>query len=416
MRNNNQISKEPSIKVGIILPNDNMSQIDIVLSDCDSFELETLEKIFPSCKNKNNLSIINNNGSLILKELECHSKNITIRPITSSKNTFITLKNITAGRGFHWQKKIDVKYWGDIHFRIAEDKLIAINEVNLEDYLKCVATSEMSQDCPNEFLIAQTIVARSWILANAEQKHSSLNFDVCNDDCCQRYHGLNNCTPKSIEAADNSYGKVLTYKNEICDTRYSKSCGGITENFENVWENKSIPYLKSIKDCNDRKEDYCNPNYFKEISISNYIGSVDEDSEYYRWKFEVDTAYVIKHLKLKYKIEAEKIIDLQIMKVGLSGRAYQLNVLYRNKTNNEKNVIINTEYHIRDLLSESFLYSSAFTITKEKEKYILYGKGWGHGVGLCQIGALGMSFLNKDSLQILGHYFPKTEVKKIYNS
>ena len=416
MRNNNQISKEPSIKVGIILPNDNMSQIDIVLSDCDSFELETLEKIFPSCKNKNNLSIINNNGSLILKELECHSKNITIRPITSSKNTFITLKNITAGRGFHWQKKIDVKYWGDIHFRIAEDKLIAINEVNLEDYLKCVATSEMSQDCPNEFLIAQTIVARSWILANAEQKHSSLNFDVCNDDCCQRYHGLNNCTPKSIEAADNSYGKVLTYKNEICDTRYSKSCGGITENFENVWENKSIPYLKSIKDCNDRKEDYCNPNYFKEISISNYIGSVDEDSEYYRWKFEVDTAYVIKHLKLKYKIEAEKIIDLQIMKVGLSGRAYQLNILYRNKTNNEKNVIINTEYHIRDLLSESFLYSSAFTITKEKEKYILYGKGWGHGVGLCQIGALGMSFLNKDSLQILGHYFPKTEVKKIYNS
>ena len=416
MRNNSQVSKEPLIKVGIILPNDNMSQIDIVLSDSDSFEIETLEKIFPSCKNKNDLSILNNNGNLTLKELECHSREIAIKPIASSKNTFITLKNITAGRGFHWQKKIDVKYWGEIHFRIVNEKLIAINEVNLEDYLKCVATSEMSQDCPKEFLIAQTIVARSWLLANVEKKHSSLNFDVCNDDCCQRYHGLNNCTSKSIEAADNSYGKVLMYKSEICDTRYSKSCGGITENFENVWENKLIPYLKSIKDCNDRNEDYCNPNYFKDISISNYIGSVDEDSEYYRWKFEVDTSYVISHLKLKYKIEAEKIIDIRIVKAGLSGRAYQLNVDYINKANNEKNIIINTEYHIRDLLSKSFLYSSAFTITKDKEKYTLYGKGWGHGVGLCQIGALGMSFLNKDSLQILSHYFPKTEVKKIYHS
>lgn len=416
MRNNSQVSKEPLIKVGIILPNDNMSQIDIVLSDSDSFEIETLEKIFPSCKNKNDLSIINNDGSLTLKELECHSREIAIKPIASSKNTFITLKNITAGRGFHWQKKIDVKYWGEIHFRIVNEKLIAINEVNLEDYLKCVATSEMSQDCPKEFLIAQTIVARSWLLANVEKKHSSLNFDVCNDDCCQRYHGLNNCTSKSIEAADNSYGKVLIYKNEICDTRYSKSCGGITENFENVWENKLIPYLKSIKDCNERNEDYCNPNYFKDFSISNYIGSVDEDSEYYRWKFEVDTSYVISHLKLKYKIEAKKIIDIQIVKAGLSGRAYQLNVEYINKVNNEKNIIINTEYHIRDLLSESFLYSSAFTITKDKEKYTLYGKGWGHGVGLCQIGALGMSFLNKDSLQILSHYFPKTEIKKIYHS
>ena len=416
MRNHNQISKEPSIKVGIILPQDNMSQVDIVLSDCDSFEVETLEKIFPSCKNKSDLSITKNDNTLILKELECHSKDITIKPIISSKNTFVTLKNITAGRGFHWQKKIDVKYWGKVHFRISEDKLIAINEVRLEDYLKCVATSEMSQECPNEFLIAQTIVARSWILANAEQKHKSLNFDVCNDDCCQRYQGLNNCTPKSIEAADNSYGKVLTFDNEICDTRYSKSCGGITENFENVWEDKSIPYLKSIKDCNDHGEDYCNPNYFKDISISNYIGSVDEDSEYYRWQFEVDTSYVVQHLKLKYNIEAEIIIDLQILKAGPSGRVYQLNVIYRDKANKEKSIIINTEYNIRDLLSRSFLYSSAFTILKDKEKYTLYGKGWGHGVGLCQIGALGMSFLNKNFQEILNHYFPKTEVKKIYNS
>jgi len=416
MKSSYQPSKEPLIRVGIILPSDNMSQVNITLSDCDSFEIETSEKIFPSCKNNDYLSIVKSNESLTLKELDSNSKKVIIKPTVHSENTFITLKNVTAGRGFHWQKKIDIKYWGKIDFRIVENKLIAINEVKLEDYLKCVATSEMSQNCPDEFLITQTIVARSWILANAEQKHSLLKFDVCNDDCCQRYHGLNNCTPKSIEAANNSYGKVLMYDNEICDTRYSKSCGGITENFENVWENKRVPYLRSIKDCNHRNEDYCNPDYYKGILISDFIGSVDEDHEYYRWKFEVDSVHVIKHLKIKYKILADRIIDLQVVKKGASDRVYQLDVIYRDQSGNKNSIIIESEYRIRDLLSESFLFSSAFTIKKENKNYILHGKGWGHGVGMCQIGALGMSLLKKQSLQILHHYFPGAEVKKIYHS
>ena len=246
------------------------------------------------------------------------------------------MKNIIAGRGFHWQKKIDVKYWGKIDFIVKEKNLLAINEVKLEDYLKCVATSEMSQNCPSEFLISQTIVARSWILANIEQKHKDLNFDVCNDDCCQRYQGLNNCSAESIEAANSSYGKVLIYGNQICDTRYSKSCGGITENFENVWENKRVPYLRSVKDCNHLYKDFCYPYLYPDSSISDYIGSVDEDNEYYRWKFEVDNAYIITSLNEKYKIDDNLVKGCQSKvwlhaeyvnnKVSFSADASALNV------------------------------------------------------------------------------------------
>ena len=416
MNMNHLPTKEPNIKVGIILPSDNMSKIDIVLSECDSFEIETEEKLYPSCKNLNNLSIVRNESDLRLDGLNCISKKISIKPIIHSDNTFITLKNITAGRGFHWQKNIDVKYWGKIEFTLIENKLLAINEVKLEDYLKCVATSEMSQNCPNEFLISQTIVARSWILANIEQKHRELNFDVCNDDCCQRYQGLNNCSDESIEAANNSYGKVLIYEDQICDTRYSKSCGGVTENFENVWENKTVPYLKSIRDCNHLNKDYCNPDLHPDNSISDYIGSVDEDHEYYRWEFEVNNSYIISYLSEKHKTDASQLIDIRPIKRGPSGRIYQLEIVFSDQREIEKNIVINSEYKIREILSKSFLFSSAFSVKKDGEKFILHGKGWGHGVGLCQIGALGMSLSNKKSIQILSHYFPETEVKKIYSS
>ena len=416
MNLNHLPSKEPNIRVGIILPIDKMTKVDIVLSDSDSFEIDSEEKLYPSCKNLNKLSIITTESGLRLDVLKCISKKISIKPIIKSENTFITLKNVIAGRGFHWQKQIDVKYWGKIDFTIIDNKLLAINEVKLEDYLKCVATSEMSQNCPKEFLISQTIVARSWILANIEQKHSELNFDVCNDDCCQRYQGINNCSDKSIEAANNSYGKVLIYGDQICDTRYSKSCGGITENFENVWENKQVPYLRSIKDRNHLNKDYCNPDLYPDNSISNYIGSVDEDQEYYRWIFEVDNAYIITSLNEKYKINATQLIDIKPIKEGPSGRIYLLDIIFSDQHGIEKSLAINSEYKIRDLMSKSFLFSSAFSVKKDGGKFILHGKGWGHGVGLCQIGALGMSLTNKKSIQILSHYFPETEVRKIYNS
>ena len=170
--------------------------------------------------------------------------------------------------------------------------------------------------------------------------------------------------------------------------------------------------MRSVKDCNHLNKDYCNPDLYPDSSISDYIGSVDEDHEYYRWKFEVDNAFIITSLNEKYKIDATQLIDIKPINKGPSGRIYQLDVIFRDKYGIEKSIVINSEYKIRDLMSKSFLFSSAFSVKKDGEKFILHGKGWGHGVGLCQIGALGMSLSNKKSIQILSHYFPETEVRK----
>ena len=407
-------SKEPIIRVGIILPADKIENVDIVLSECDSFEIETNEKIYPSCKNNSNIIISINDHRLRIDELDVATQKIIINPTIDSNKIFSMIKGVVAGRGFHWEKVVDIKYWGSLEFVIAENNIMVINKLKLEDYLKCVATSEMSQHCPKEFLISQTIVARSWLLASSEQKHKSLGFDVCNDDCCQRYQGMGNCTIESIEAANDSHGKVLIFDDSICDARYSKSCGGKTENYENVWPGKPVPYLISINDCDEKGVNYCNPSQFPDKSIARFIGSVDEDLEYYHWNHEIENKSIIKNLKNDYDRHAKKIVNIIALKTGKSDRIYNLEVVYVDKENNEKSHIIESEYKIRDLLSNSFLFSSAFTIEKEEQGVNLNGKGWGHGVGLCQIGALGMALRGKNSNQILSHYYPGTEIKNLY--
>jgi len=407
-------SKEPIIRVGIILPADKIENVDIVLSECDSFEIETNEKIYPSCKNNSNLTISINDHRLGIDELDVATQKIIINPTIDSNKIFSMIKGVVAGRGFHWEKVVDIKYWGSLEFVIMENNIMVINELKLEDYLKCVATSEMSQHCPKDFLISQTIVARSWLLASYEQKHKSLGFDVCNDDCCQRYQGMGNCTIESIEAANDSHGKVLIFDDSICDARYSKSCGGKTENYENVWPGKPVPYLISINDCDEKGVNYCNPSQFPDKSIARFIGSVDEDLEYYHWNHEIENKSIIKNLKNDYDRHAKEIVNIIALKTGKSDRIYNLEVVYVDKENNEKSLIIESEYKIRDLLSDSFLFSSAFTIEKGEQGFNLNGKGWGHGVGLCQIGALGMALRGKNSNQILSHYYPGTEIKNLY--
>ena len=407
-------SKEPIIRVGIILPADKIENVDIVLSECDSFEIETNEKIYPSCKNNSNLTISFNDHRLRIDELDVTTQKIIINPTIDSNKIFSMIKGVVAGRGFHWEKVVDIKYWGSLEFVIAENNIMVINKLKLEDYLKCVATSEMSQHCPKDFLISQTIVARSWLLASYEQKHKSLGFDVCNDDCCQRYQGMGNCTIESIEAANDSHGKVLIFDDSICDARYSKSCGGKTENYENVWPGKPVPYLISINDCDEKGVNYCNPSQFPDKSIARFIGSVDEDLEYYHWNHEIENKSIIKNLKNDYDRHAKEIVNIIALKTGKSGRIYSLEVIYIDQEDKEKSLIIESEYKIRDLLSDSFLFSSAFTIEKGEQGFNLNGKGWGHGVGLCQIGALAMALRGKNSNQILSHYYPKTEIINIY--
>jgi|TARA_B110000263_G_scaffold106665_1_gene93117 SpoIID/LytB domain protein len=412
----NQIPrKEPKIRIGIILPRDILKTLQLSFSDPECYEIETSSKIFPSCTNKKKINIEANDNKIIIPQLSLNSNSIKFIPSIPDDNPFVKINKVPAGRGFHWEKKIDLSYWGTIELSCINNNIMVINELPLENYLKCVATSEMSAICPQEFLKAQFIIARSWLLANTERKHVHLSFDICNDDCCQRYQGILNTTKKSNEVSELTFGKVITYNNKIGDARYSKSCGGITENFENVWVGNKIPYLTSIEDKNSKGIPYCSTDILSESSLKTYIGNIDDDGEYYRWNYKINNKNLIHSLKNNFSLDVKKILELNPIKVGASGRIIKLEIVFLNIDDRTMNIEIISEYQIRKILSPSFLYSSAFTVNKIKDQFILEGKGWGHGVGLCQIGALGMALSNNKVMSILSHYYPGTEIETIYN-
>ena len=228
----NSIPKEePKMSIGLVLPEDKKSELSVEI--CSSDHILYLDKIEQNTKQTELLIQLEPNGILVNDE---PFKDLHIKNRSREHSDFIYLKSIKAGRGFHWQKSISIKILGDLHVSSLESYLFVVNKVYLEDYLMCVATSEMSGNCPLALLEAQTIVARSWILAAAEKKHKDLDLDACNDDCCQRYQGIANINQESIKAAKNTRGIILVHDDEVCDTRYSKSCGGISENNENVWD------------------------------------------------------------------------------------------------------------------------------------------------------------------------------------
>ena len=409
-------NKEPIIRVGLILPEDNINSIQISFSDSQCYELKTGNRSYPSSNNKEQLALSFVNERLVIAELGINETTLIISPSFPNENPYIILNGITAGRGFHWEKKISASYWGTLEFSVSHGKMMCINKLPLEHYLKCVATSEMSAHCPSNFLKSQTIVSRSWLLANIEQKHRHLGFDICNDDCCQRYQGMANCSEASIQSADDTLGQVIMFDDKICDARYSKSCGGITENFENVWEGNSVPYLVSIEDTNNSNIKFCSPDIVPEKSLTNYIGNVDEKGQYYRWNYEATQSELIQSLEEKQNVKVVEIVQLKPEKIGYSSRIIDLRIEYKDSRDNVKSLVIQSEYEIRNIMSPSFLFSSAFTIEKnDKGNFILHGKGWGHGVGLCQIGALGMALSGKSSKEILDHYYLDTELKKIYS-
>ena len=299
--------------------------------------------------------------------------------------------------------------------------------------------AEMNPDCPISLLEAQTIAARSWLIANRKANHPKFDIDVCNDDCCQRYQGIIDVPDKSMQAIENTIGQVLLYENKICDSRYSKSCGGVSESFENVWGGPPIPYLSSIVDTKeninefDLKSDegfndyiksnfdaFCSTNHVSSNDISKFLGIVDISDSYYRWRIENSQTELTSILNDKLSLNAKIITDLVSKKRGYSGRIIQLEVNYIDKNDKEKLIILNSEYDIRNALHKKFLYSSAISIEQINDtnghciKFRFTGAGWGHGVGLCQIGALGMALDGYTSEEILKHYFKDSQLEKIY--
>ena len=395
--------KEPVVSIGLVLPEDRQKSIHIhdELSS-QSFEMthSSDKKYFPS-------------------------------------STYI-IHSIRAGRGFHWEKQITITVEGELEIKTVDGYLFVINHIPLEKYLSCVATSEMSGECPPAFLESQTVAARSWLLAAAEQKHADLGIDACNDDCCQRYQGKGNLTDSAINAVLKTQGQVLIHDDKICDTRYSKSCGGISENNEYVWggepkpylhavldgEGSNIPNLKSESDLKkwltDDQHCFCGPDYVPGNQLEKYLGNVDKSGSYFRWNVSFTLEELTILINEKTGKRFESIQSLQPLERGISGRIIQLRI--DGKINGEpSDLILENEYEIRWALHPDFLYSSAFIIEANStadslpSRFTFKGAGWGHGVGLCQIGALGMSLNGTSFTDILSHYFQSTELRKIYD-
>ncbi len=370
----------------------------------------------------------------------------------SIENSAFFVHDIKIGIDFHWERYQNQKFRGSLKIKaLGSGTFTVINIIPLEMYLEAVICSEMSASSPDEFLKSHCVISRSWLLAQLEKKKTATkqnkqgnksswtdagkhkDFDVCADDHCQRYHGIGPINTAVKKALQKTRGTVLLSNDTICDTRFSKCCGGITERFSTCWEDTDFDYLTPVLDTSkntscssleteekiksfieSEPEAFCNVK--DKALLSRILPGFDlETHRFFRWQINYSQKELKELLLEKTGTDLGNIIGLRPVLRGASGRIIKLKI-----TGDKGKIEIGKELAIRKALSKSHLYSSAFTVTpygKEgavPDGFILRGAGWGHGVGLCQIGAAVMADKGYDYQSILYHYFKNTTVKKIY--
>lgn len=446
-------TKEPYVSVGV------MSGKTIQISLKGNYNLTCKGVIITGdweISHENDLIFLQNQKERFEIKSSC-----TLEPQDYTTDYF-ELKDVVIGIDFHWERKENQQFRGSLKLLLDAGKITAVNLLRVEDYLKSVISSEMSAKSPVEFLKAHAVISRSWLLAQIEKRLELASsdtdyattiqndkeyirwfdredhelFDVCADDHCQRYQGITKSTSAEVDAAvEATRALVLTYDNAICDARFSKTCGGVSEIFENVWENKPKPYLQKVVD-NDKTPAGYDMDLTKEEAAEKWIMSspeafcntTDQDllsrilpdfdqetQDFYRWRVEYSQEEIKRLIHKRLNMDFGNIRDLIPVERGESGRLIKLKVVGTHKT-----LTIGKELIIRKALSESHLYSSAFVVKKEggqnglPEKFILNGAGWGHGVGLCQIGAAAMSAAGYSYQDILKHYFRGATIGAFY--
>jgi SpoIID/LytB domain protein len=302
---------EPVLNVGIVLPEDKYTSLKIVIPKGIPYQLEFSDRTVAPGAGETISFELTKDGISFKSEYRENLAPDTVRlsPVedisSPAPQSGIKIKDIISGRDFHWKKYIDVTLPGEVILKPYENNLLVLNELPIEQYLACVATSEMGAACPPSLIEVQTIAARSWMFANVEQKHTNLGMDVCNDDCCQRYQGTTFLTEQSLNGALDTFGQVLIYNETICDTRYSKSCGGVMESFDTIWGGQPLDYLQIKADSLDEPAEwqkplsdeknfekwinsspgtFCSPTVIPEENLPKYLGSVDEQGRYFRWR------------------------------------------------------------------------------------------------------------------------------------
>lgn len=452
-------TEEPFVRVGVVLPEDNIAQEFITFPldgaicglDGEHFEVAAGTKIeikatvvgleiYSHATGRHKLASIPN--KIIFK---------THKPIPFAPESGFLVERVVAGRIFHWRKEISQYLTGKLEVFSQRGRLYVINELPFEEYLSGVATAEMSSECPVDTLKAQVLVARSYSLAYMHGKHPGEPFSVCNDDDCQRYQGSTHVYSHIHRAIQETRGEVIVHKDLVVRAHYSKCCGSFNDSPEDTWE-ISVPGLSkdifdgpsselTTMDLSDEsqlkkflelpaeqvKSIYCAVENLPPKELKRYLGTVDDQGEYFRWKCEVSSERLLSNLKERFAVpdaaEVCKVEPVASKKTGKvrtrSGRVMAVDIHYKDGTGAEKKFHVPREYNIRRALHDSFLFSSAFVAEHIYEgnrlkSIIFHGCGWGHGAGYCQIGAVGMALKGIRYQDIVKHYFPGSEIRKCY--
>jgi len=420
------------------------------------------------------------NGAVRLQgETATTSRAIKLTPAKFDLCRF-TVHGVKIGLNFHWESEESQQFQGTLGIEAGSDGLTLINELPLECYLISVISSEMSASCPPEFLRAHSIVSRSWLLAQLHKRGRTLlkilaqfhkgdqtllktregaaesgeasvdevirwydreshrDFDVCADDHCQRYQGISKAfSQAAFDAVRDTRGKVLVYGDDVCDARYSKSCGGMTEIYSAVWEDEDVPYLKPVYDGPGSEAPGHRMPLSVEVNAEDWISSSplaycgmvtpdliarilpgfdQETRDFYRWEIEYSQDELNETLRARLGIDFGRVRALMPLDRGESGRIIKLKIAGEKRT-----LVIGKELEIRRALSKSHLYSSAFIVQASREqlsdyptRFKLIGAGWGHGVGLCQIGAAVMADRDHSHEEILAHYYAGAKISELY--
>lgn len=389
--------------------------------------------------------------------------------LPTHKDASFSLHDVVIGINFHWERCETQTFLGSLHLVVEADKVCAINRLPVESYLESVISSEMSATSSLELLKAHAVISRSWLLVQMKRRKETRSdaanffsfnkteeeltrwydredhtiFDVCADDHCQRYQGITKASSKHVEqAVKATEGEVLTHNGDLCDARFSKCCGGATEEFQYCWDNDPKEYLSTTLDKalsqgegdlfgNENVPDltveenaerwirtapdaFCNTHDHR--ILSQVLNDYDQEtSDFYRWRVVYTQKELAEIVSDKLKMELGQIVDLIPLSRGKSGRIYRLRIVGTDKT-----YTIGKELEIRRTLSKTHLYSSAFVVDKQNvengvpKQFVLTGAGWGHGVGLCQIGAAVMGERGYNYRQILAHYYHNAKIEKIY--
>lgn len=448
--------REPAVRIGVVIEADAMPSIELRVPD-DAYELlpegtgaEMVRDVRITTRAAGDAValVIGDGPSRVARSWSLAPG----QPRPLCRGAGVLVRDVVAGRGFHWHKRVDQTLAGRLELFSRPGGLILVNEVPLETYLAGVITAEMSSRCPHEFLRAQCIVARSWLLAFTEPKHDAEPFDRCNDDCCQRYQGTGDLGENALDAVAVTRGQaLLSPEGDVVDANYSKSCGGVVELPEHVWGihkpglatlvdapgGSAAQRFRTVTDDNIaeyvegdwlRQTDvYCSPRVVPEEDLGRYLGRVDESGRYFRWavRYRREELEELLRRKLPEAADMALLRGLRVTRRGVSGRALEIALDVEGRSGVREEIRVPDQYRIRQVLHDRFLYSSAFAVRIDRDlgsadgasrTITLRGAGWGHGAGMCQIGALGMSLRGLDHGQILAHYFPQAVRKAVYST